>query len=213
MRAMKRYRCPRCGDLVGEDELAAVETGDGAGDGAILSAAPPKHLSVETSIEGVSTATTLRFKRVNPLALFMIPFTCMWGGVSLSGLYGPQIAKGEFDLERSLFGIPFLLGSLAHVAFCVFLLFGKHVLKLSAGQGRYFVGVGPFGMTKRFRYGRDTKVVEESAVVRGRRGGTYTARFLQVENPGEPGGLSICRGLDDDAIAYAAAMLRRECRR
>src|SRR5690349_15450453 len=45
-------------------------------------------------------------------ALFLVPFTLLWSGGSLGGIYGTQIARGRFNLTQSLFGIPFLLGSL-----------------------------------------------------------------------------------------------------
>ncbi|MBI2477147.1 MAG: hypothetical protein HYV60_00350, partial [Planctomycetia bacterium] len=45
-------------------------------------------------------------------AFFLVPFMCVWSGFSLGGIYGTQIAKGEFNLGMSLFGIPFVLGTL-----------------------------------------------------------------------------------------------------
>lgn len=209
---MKKFRCPRCGETVREDELQVVDE-DGFGDGVLLSGAPPKHLAVETSIEGISTVTTIRYARVNPVALFLVPFTCIWAGGSLSGIYGSQILKGEFDLKLSLFGLPFLFGSLLLLTICLFLLFGKHVLRLSAGKGSYFVGIGPIGRTRHFRYGHASKVAEDSFVRQGRRGGPYVTKFLRLSNEGEADSTSLCSGFSDDALAYTAALLRRECRR
>ena len=210
---MKKFKCPKCGEVIREEDLVALEVCDGAGDSVLLSAAPPAHLSVETTIEGIATVTTVRFKRVNPLALFLIPFTCIWSGGSLSGIYGSQIAKGAFDLRLSLFGLPFLFGSLALLGVCMFLLFGKHVLRLSAGKGSYFVGIGPLGTTRRFSYGRYTKIEEDVVVVNRRRGGSQTTRFLKITNQGETKDVHIGAGFSDDALAYTAALFRRECLR
>ena len=75
------YRCPRCGETISADELIELE--DDERDGARLSAAPPKHLMVRTEIVGLAPVTTVRYRRVNPMVLFLIPFTCAWGGISL----------------------------------------------------------------------------------------------------------------------------------
>ena len=45
------------------------------------------------------------------IALFIVPFTCVWSGGSMFGIYGTQLIKGHFSLGSSLFGIPFLIGS------------------------------------------------------------------------------------------------------
>ena len=107
---MKTYRCPKCGEVIRVDDLVAVED-DGRNDAALLSAPPPAHLAVKTDNDDIWPVTTIRFKRISPLALFFIPFTCIWSGGSLSGIYGPQFMQHSFDLQRSLFGIPFLIGS------------------------------------------------------------------------------------------------------
>ena len=43
------------------------------------------------------------------MALFIVPFTCVWSGGSLFGIYGTQIVHGRFNVGMSLFGLPFLL--------------------------------------------------------------------------------------------------------
>ena len=208
---MKIYRCPKCGEIVRPDEL--VETDDDPGDMSLLSAPPPKHLSVETVIDGIAPVTTVRFKRVSPLALFFIPFTCLWGGGSMSGIYGSQIVKQEFNWQLSLFGLPFLIGTVILVSSCLFMLFGKRVLTLSAGKGTYFTGVGPIGFTKRFTYNYNTKVEEDFTVYQGRRGGSSTSYFLRLSNEGDSNSVTLGSGFSKDALAYTCAVLRRECSR
>ena len=208
---MKIYRCPKCGETVRPDEL--IEEDDDPGEMSLLSSPPPKHLSVETVIDGIAPVTTVRYKRISPLALFFIPFTCLWGGGSMSGIYGSQIIKHEFNLQLSLFGLPFLIGTIILVSACLFMLFGKRVLTLSAGKGTYFTGVGPIGWAKRFTYNYNTKVEEDFAVCQGRRGGSSTTYFLRLSNEGDSNSVSICSGLSKDALAYTCAILRRECSR
>ena len=37
------------------------------------------------------------------MALFIVPFTCVWSGGSLFGIYGTQIVHGRFNVGMSLF--------------------------------------------------------------------------------------------------------------
>lgn len=85
-------------------------------------------------------------------AFFLVPLTLLWSGGSLGGIYGTQFAKGKFDLTQSLFGIPFLLGSLALIPFTLMTIFGKVMVRSSGDQGAVFIGVGPFGRTRKFRW-------------------------------------------------------------
>lgn len=208
---MKICRCPKCGEIVRPDEL--IEEDDDPGEMSLLSAPPPKHLSVDTVIDGISPVTTVCYKRVNPLLLFIVPFTCLWGGGSMAGIYGSQIMKHEFNLQLSLFGLPFLIGTIILVLSCLFMLFGKRVLTLSSGKGTFFTGVGPIGFTKRFTYGYNTKVEQDLTVYQGRRGGASTSYFLRLTNEGDSNSVTLGSGFSKDALAYTCAVIRRECSR
>jgi hypothetical protein len=59
------------------------------------------------------------------LALFFVPFTCVWAGGALGGIYGGQLKRGHWQLFPSLFGLPFLFGSCALIVCCAMLLAGK----------------------------------------------------------------------------------------
>ena len=120
---------------------------------------PPRGVRVET---GFNEETTIVYRRLSPLLLFLIPFTAIWSGGSMIGIYGTQIRNGKFDLAQSLFGIPFLIGTLVLLSAIAFLLFGKWVIRLDRGDGTVFVGVGPFGWTRRFSYNQ-TSVVSLAA--------------------------------------------------
>lgn len=97
-------------------------------------------------------------RRRSPMAFVLVPFTLVWAGGSMSAIYGSQIAKGSFDPMISLFGIPFLLGSLVLVAITLMSLVGRTEIALHRGEGTVFVGVGSFGRVRHFRYDRDTRV-------------------------------------------------------
>ena len=208
---MNSYRCPHCGRVVSEEDLLDPDY-DRDEFGSVLSMPPPKHLEVKTEIDGIMPVTTVRYRRVNPMAFLLVPFTCVWAGCSLSGIYGSQIARHAFDLKLSLFGIPFLIGSLILVSACLFMLFGRRTLTLSAGKGRYFAGVGPFGRTCSFSYNRETQVSSNVTLSR-RRGGTAATHSLLLTNAASADSVRVCSGFSEDASIYAAAILRRECAR
>jgi hypothetical protein len=81
-------------------------------------------------------------------ALFLVPFTCVWAGGSMFGIYGTQIIKGHFSLFPSLFGIPFLLGSCLLVSLCAMTVLGKVTVSVHGDRLSVFTGVGPLGITR-----------------------------------------------------------------
>jgi hypothetical protein len=85
-------------------------------------------------------------------ALFLVPFTLFWSGMSLGGIYGTQIYKGHFQWSESLFGIPFLLGTLVLVPITLMTLFGKLRVRGVGDQGSVFMGIGPLGWNRTFQW-------------------------------------------------------------
>ena len=60
---------------------------------------PPRGVTVSRSlISGIETV----YRRINPVAFFLVPFTGLWSGFSLWGIYGSQWTSGKFDpvMER-----------------------------------------------------------------------------------------------------------------
>ncbi|MCG3150394.1 MAG: hypothetical protein PCFJNLEI_03878 [Verrucomicrobiae bacterium] len=117
--------------------------------------APPRGIRVENDFRGGQTIT---YRRVSLMVLFLIPFTAVWSGISMWGIYGQQLKKHQFDLSQSLFGLPFLFGTIVLLSVIVFMLFGKWVISLSNGAGTVFVGVGPVGWRRSFTFNRTTAV-------------------------------------------------------
>ncbi len=102
----------------------------------------------------------------SPIAFFLIPFALVWSGGSLGGIYGTQILSGEFDLMMSLFGLPFLIGSIILLSTITMFLFGKTELTLDNDEGKIFTGVGKLGRTKRFKWSDIDKIHETTSNVR-----------------------------------------------
>jgi hypothetical protein len=105
---------------------------------------PPSGAWYEPLPDGFTAGATTRTWG----ALFIVPFTCIWSGGSMFGIYGTQIIKGHFNLASSLFGIPFLLGSIFLVSWCTMSVAGKVSVTRHADQLTVFTGVGPIGWSR-----------------------------------------------------------------
>ena len=232
----KKYNCPKCGCEVGMgninvkkdillcsscgaasrfSEIVDLEREAEEEDSSrrLLNSKPPKHLKVISDPTDMTGRISLIYRKFSPMAFFLIPFTCAWSGFSMAAIYGSQIASGKFDLQASLFGLPFLVGSIVLVSVCLFCLFGKRVLTLERGNGKYFFGVGFIGIFKRFTYDRQTKVREGETsytVGGGRHGGGSPRSEIHLTHPNNSNTVRVCAGMSDDALDYVAAVIRRE---
>jgi hypothetical protein len=107
---------------------------------------PPRGAWFEKNFDGWEVGATTR----SPIAFFLVPFMCVWSGGSLGGIYGTQIANGQFSLGMSLFGIPFLLGTLLFGSIALMAVCGKIVVRVREERGEVFTGVWRFGWRRRF---------------------------------------------------------------
>ena len=94
------------------------------------------------------------------IAFFLVPFMLVWSGFSIGGIYGYQIAQGEFNILLSLFGLPFLAGSLLFGSMTLMTIFGKVEIRDSF-EPCIFVGIGPFGWKKTFTWQGITSIEEK----------------------------------------------------
>ena len=116
----------------------------------------PAGVTFEETLGGFRLTTSTR----STSAFFLIPFTLVWSGFSVGILYGTQIMSGEFNLVFSLFGIPFLLGSIGLFYASLMAIAGKIVVEADGQRGRIFKGIGPFGRTKHFDWAEIDSVSE-----------------------------------------------------
>ncbi|WP_109486197.1 hypothetical protein [Occallatibacter savannae] len=105
---------------------------------------PPSGAWYRPEADGFTAGASTR----NWSALFLVPFTCVWAGGSMFGIYGTQIAKGHFNLPMSLFGLPFLIGSCFLVSSCLMMTVGRVTVSVHGDRLSIFTGVGPFGITR-----------------------------------------------------------------
>jgi len=109
---------------------------------------PPAGAWFEETPGGFRVGGTTR----SPLAIFFIPFTLVWAGLSLGGLTAAMIAKGEFIPGLALFAIPFVIGSVVLVSYSLLLIAGRTEVSVDRDDGSVFTGVGPLGRMRRFRW-------------------------------------------------------------
>ena len=101
-----------------------------------------------------------------PVALFLVPFMCVWSGASLGVIYGTQIWNGQFNLMMSLFGIPFLLGSILFGGIALMTVCGKVELAAEDEAARIFTGIGSIGWTRRFDWSWVSRIDETRSSLR-----------------------------------------------
>lgn len=74
-----------------------------------------------------------------------------------------QIASGKFSLALSLFGIPFVLGSIALWSAVAMAIAGRTEVQLQGEKGTIFTGVGSLGVRRRFDTAEISRVYEDRA--------------------------------------------------
>ena len=143
--------CRRCAepfsyaDLIANQEVAQVDLMN-----------PPKGTWFKQDGSSWELGCTTR----SPVAFFLIPFVCLWSGGSMWCIYGTQFHRGHFYLSQSLFGIPFLIGTLVLVPAALMTMCGKFYVRVESDEGRVFTGIGPLGWSRRFRWSEVREVRE-----------------------------------------------------
>ena len=216
--SLKPFRCPKCGkelplaDVNMSQDMALCRACGYAGSFlAALSvpqmsdeelARPPKRVSLQREF-GDTLAITCRPKR--SALLFLIPFTVLWSGISMGVIYGTQIASRTFDWKLSLFGLPFLIGTIGFAIAILYTLFGA--TKVTLAKGRMRVSMGVFGLerTREVECGKGTTVAIEKS---GYRVNNVPQPEVVLTN-GEAKFRFGAMALSNEAQNYVAAVLRR----
>jgi hypothetical protein len=189
--------CRQCGqtwsyaELLEDTHVAKFEP-QSAPRGAWFRELPPRAFEV-----GVSTRSAIAF--------FLVPFMCVWSGFSLGGIYGTQIAKRHFEPVQSLFGIPFILGTLLFGSIAVMAVCGKVVVSVDGDQGSVFTGVGPLGWRRRFNW-RSVSSIQRTEKY-GNRGSVSEQITIEADRK-----LNFAAGVKDERLEFMLAALRKKWR-
>jgi hypothetical protein len=162
---------------------------------------PPKGVRIEDS---TLRGRSIFYRKISPIVLFLIPFTAVWSGGSMLGIYGTQLKEGHFDLARSLIGLPFLLGTVVLVSVILFSLFGRWRIGYSGGILTVALEVGPLGWTRRLACDRSACVNIRPAKWQRN---NVPQHLIQVECQGNT--LKFASPIPDEAKAFIAEAVRR----
>ncbi len=166
------------------------------------SEAPPKGLQFTESLTGFQVVLST----ASWVALILWPFMLVWAGGSLGGIYGTQIKSGQFNWMLSLFGLPFLVGSVFLFGIAFMSTFGR-VLVESGQDGLLRIRKGGLGLywTKSAAW---TDVVSAEVIEKtNRRKGGYTIGYACVLTRRQGSPLEIDTGADREQAAWLARYL------
>lgn len=163
---------------------------------------PPKRVTLR---RGFDDELEIVCRPKKGLAIFLIPFTAIWSGGSMAGIYGTQLMKGEFDLAQSLFGIPFLLGTIVLVTIILHTLFGKTIVTLSRGRVQVFSGLFGMGRFRTIACGKGTRVSLETSSVKQNNVSQSEIVLRSGEKTLKFGAITMTKEIQ----RYVAAVLRR----
>lgn len=158
-------QCTSCNNIFKISETISNDLDDG-----FDMKSPPKGAWITKGMNNLVIGATTR----SPVAFFLVPFMIVWSGGSIGGIYGTQIINGEFDAFTSLFGIPFLIGSIIFWSLALMAIWGKVELTLDKRGGQVFTGLGNIGLTKRFSWDEVSTIEEKQSNFNypGSQGGT-----------------------------------------
>lgn len=188
--------CRSCGKTMPFSDIAPIPGAE-----SIDLNRPPKGVRIEESpIRGRS----IIYRKISPVVFFLIPFTAVWSGFSMAGIYGSQITEGKFDPSRSLFGLPFLLGTIVLVSIIVFNLFGRWRFSMNRGLLEVATEVGPIGWTRRLACDKSARVaIRQSKWQKN----NQVQHHIQVECSG--GTLKFATMIPDEPKHFIAEAIRR----
>ena len=135
--------CPDCdkkfalSSLVGDEEIDTS-----------ISYEPPRGTFLNENYDG---SFSVGAKMPKAILLFLVPFFCLWSGMSMYGIYiKPLMEKGHLEMTEALFGLPFLFGTVVLLAIITTIAFGCLKVTADSYEGKVFLGVFGIGRTRTF---------------------------------------------------------------
>ncbi len=135
------------------------------------------------------------------ILLFLVPFTAVWSGFSMGGLYIQPLLQGKLPWGQFLFGIPFLIGTVVLLSIIIASLGGVKVIIDGEGRGIIRSGFSFLAWKKRF----DINDVSEIDVT-VKHGNETKSELLDMKlKSGSK--ISFGTGLRSDDLHYMKALL------
>jgi len=187
--------CPRCAEGYRLSNL--IETG--SSDPGDLGE-PPPGTWFRADVDSWEVGATTR----SSMAFFLVPFMCVWSGFSLGGIYGSQILHGKLDLKMSLFGIPFLLGTMLFGSVAVMTVCGNVRVSVRGDQAEAFAGVGNIGWRRRFLWSQITRVTDGKSNTRY---AGQQSMGIGLEGSGKQ--MNLATGVTEERRLFLLQVLRR----
>lgn len=180
--------CSKCGNLEALSNLLTIKSRENFDTDQIIE-------GVDFFEEGLNWTIEASYRN-KMLAVFLVPFTIIWAGGSLSKIYGIQIYSGDFDLRAIFFGLPFLAGSILLVWVTLMSLFGRFLIAVEDDAALLFTGVGSIGWYKQFSWSEVEEISE------GREDGNSYLVLKDKRN------IAVGVGLGSEKIHYILNVLR-----
>ncbi|MDB4107737.1 hypothetical protein N8368_01695 [Bacteroidia bacterium] len=159
---------------------------------------PPKGVWIRTEMHKIILGASTR----SPIAFSLVPFMLVWSGGSLGGIYGKQFIKDEFDLIMSLFGIPFIIGSLIFWSLTLMAIWDKVEIVLDKNGGKTFTGISKIGISKNIYWDDISSISEKRTSLKYP---VSSGASISLEGKQR---ISIGRGLVDSKLYYLFKALR-----
>ncbi|WP_421876865.1 hypothetical protein [Pacificispira sp.] len=145
-------KCARCGSVFKASDALDTDIHS-----EVDLAHPPNGVWFAKSPMGFELTATTRSVQ----AIFLVPFSFVWIGFSMSGLYIAPLLSGKGFSFTYIFGLPFLVASIFLGWKTLMTLIGTVRVRANGYDGEVFTGIGPIGRTRRFSW-RDVKRVTTS---------------------------------------------------
>jgi hypothetical protein len=159
---------------------------------------PPKGAWFRRTIRGFVVGATTR----HVSAFFLVPFMIAWSGGSLGGIYGSQIASGKFNLVMSLFGLPFVAGTLIFGSIMLMTIMGKVEVVVERNEAYVFTGIGFLGWRRHFTWDKINKIKDVTEYSEGL---PYKKIMLTTDTGKE---IKFGNGVKKERIDYIRSVLR-----
>ena len=215
--------CPRCSSPLSADDInVAADTALCRKCGSAFSLSellhygrdfnivdPPRGVSYQEASGGfIVTATTRSWA-----ALFVVPFAgyCI---LAFGGPFGALIREAEFSQTQLLFVLPFVICVLGMLVTTLMWSIGVVKVRRDGDDGAVFMGVGPVGWTRRFRWPEIVSVLETDANYIRHSGG-QRQRAVAINLAGASGPRQIRFGamLSEERRRYLIWILRKQITR